>query len=214
MKLAYAAVALAAFATSAQAGVTISSTPGSASYAGPVPTYDFETAAPITGGMIRNVSTSGLAARPLGSTGNFWAIGPSNGGSGFLDLSSFASIASISFIWGSVDTYNWIDVLDRSGGVLGTFNGLDVAAGANGSWTAGSMNPLASIAITGLDRGNIGGLRLRSTGIAFEVDNFAIGAVPEPGTWAMLLLGFGVLGGAMRRRSRKAGEARMALRFA
>ncbi len=29
------------------------------------------------------------------------------------------------------------------------------------------------------------------------------GAVPEPATWALLILGFGVVGGAMRQRSRK-----------
>ena len=28
------------------------------------------------------------------------------------------------------------------------------------------------------------------------------GAVPEPGTWALLILGFGAIGGAMRRKGR------------
>lgn len=32
------------------------------------------------------------------------------------------------------------------------------------------------------------------------LDAVSIMAVPEPGTWAMLILGFGLLGGAMRRR--------------
>lgn len=36
-----------------------------------------------------------------------------------------------------------------------------------------------------------------------------IGAVPEPSTWALMLLGFGLVGGAMRRQRR-----RIALRFA
>ena len=43
------------------------------------------------------------------------------------------------------------------------------------------------------------------------IDNISIaGAVPEPGVWAMLILGFGVVGGALR-RSR---PARIALRLA
>ncbi len=31
--------------------------------------------------------------------------------------------------------------------------------------------------------------------------SFAVAAVPEPATWGMMILGFGVIGGAMRRRA-------------
>lgn len=37
-----------------------------------------------------------------------------------------------------------------------------------------------------------------------RISGFTPGAVPEPATWAMMLLGFGIVGGAMRRR-RKVG---------
>jgi len=33
------------------------------------------------------------------------------------------------------------------------------------------------------------------------------GAVPEPATWAMMIAGFGLVGGAMRRRSTKVAYA-------
>ncbi|MBY0520051.1 MAG: PEPxxWA-CTERM sorting domain-containing protein, partial [Sphingomonas sp.] len=39
-----------------------------------------------------------------------------------------------------------------------------------------------------------------------QVQNFNLGvtpAVPEPATWAMMIGGFGIVGGAMRRRSAK-----------
>ncbi len=39
-------------------------------------------------------------------------------------------------------------------------------------------------------------------------------AVPEPGTWAMMILGFGLVGGAMRRRSATAKASRMRLTYA
>jgi hypothetical protein len=37
--------------------------------------------------------------------------------------------------------------------------------------------------------------------------NLAIGGVPEPATWAMMILGFGMIGAAMRRRGAKAAAA-------
>lgn len=39
------------------------------------------------------------------------------------------------------------------------------------------------------------------TAADFAIDRvYAVAAVPEPATWAMLILGFGLIGGAMRRR--------------
>lgn len=42
------------------------------------------------------------------------------------------------------------------------------------------------------------------------LDNVSIGAIPEPGTWALLILGFGAVGGALRRKAAR----RVTLRFA
>lgn len=44
------------------------------------------------------------------------------------------------------------------------------------------------------------------TNIAFDVRATGMGGVPEPSAWALLILGFGLVGGAMRRR----GSARIA----
>lgn len=49
--------------------------------------------------------------------------------------------------------------------------------------------------------------------VAFRTASLA-GAVPEPSTWAMLILGFGTVGGAMRRRSGMAKASRMGLSVA
>jgi hypothetical protein len=38
-----------------------------------------------------------------------------------------------------------------------------------------------------------------STSNAFEIDNLRIGAVPEPASWVLMLLGFAGVGLAMRR---------------
>jgi hypothetical protein len=49
---------------------------------------------------------------------------------------------------------------------------------------------------------------VQNSGGGFEFDNLTIGpvsAAPEPGTWAMLLIGFGAVGAAMRSGRRRAG---------
>lgn len=197
------AAAVCSFAAApAYAQVNLSAVPGSDPYAGPAPTYDFETPAPVVGGLVTTGDSAGIRAQPYGSTGNYWTVGPSDGSPGTMDLSSFAGIASISFIWGSVDSYNTLEVLDRLGGVLATFTGADAAVNPNGNQTDPITNPLALLTISGTMQGDIGGLRLTSTNNAFETDNFAITAVPEPGVWAMLLVGFGFIGAFMRGQSR------------
>ena len=39
----------------------------------------------------------------------------------------------------------------------------------------------------------------------------AVAPVPEPGTWAMMILGFGLVGGMMRRRTGAIRTSRLAL---
>lgn len=205
-KIIMTAAAVCALATApAYAQVALTATPGSDPYAGPAPTYDFESPAPISGGLVLNSSNPGDNAQPFGSTGNYWSIGTSNNGTqpGVLDLSSFGAIGAISFIWGSVDSYNTLEVLDRVGGVLATFTGADAAVNPNGNQTSPITNPLARITIGGADQYNVGGLRLTSGQNAFEVDNFAVTAVPEPAIWAMLLIGFAFIGAFMRGQKRQ-----------
>ena len=198
--------AIALSSTVASAAVTLSFTPGTDPYSGPTPTYDFESAAPFTGGLVTTGSLGGIRAQPFGSTGNYATVGPSDGTPGFLNLSSFATISKVSFIWGSVDTYNTLKILDREGIVFASYTGSDVSALADGNTTNPFTNPLVTFSFTGFDTTNIGGFEFSSTSNAFEFDNVAVvsGAVPEPATWAMMLFGFGVVGSALRRRNRSA----------
>jgi hypothetical protein len=203
LKLILAGAAALSFASAAQAAVTLVATPGTSPYTGPVPTYDFESPAPVSGGLVTTGSVAGVRAQPFGSTGNYWTVGPSDGTPGTLDLSSFGDIFNLSFIWGSTDTYNTLEILDGMGGVIDTFTGIDASAFANGNQTDPFTNPLVTLFFTGGDESLVAGLRLSSSQNAFEVDNFAVNGVPEPGTWAMMLLGFGAVGFAMRRTRRR-----------
>jgi hypothetical protein len=206
-KLLLVTAAIVAVPGAATASVTlVSVTPGTVPYTGPVPTYDFETPAPVTGlGLVTNTSQSGVRAQPLGSTGNYWTVGPTDGSPGILDLSSFSDIYDLSFIWGSVDSHNLIEFL-AGDIVIGSFTGNAIFDPASGSQTDPNLNPVVRFAISGSDVSSLTSVRLSSTGNAFETDNFAINsAVPEPATWAMMLIGFGAMGVSMRRSRRKLG---------
>jgi hypothetical protein len=84
--------------------------------------------------------------------------------------------------------------LAASGG--GFTTGSWTGFGANGGFVSG-LNTLTFKTLNQAQRvGNPAGLRV-------EFTSSAIAAVPEPATWAMMILGFGLIGGAMR--SRKTG---------
>lgn len=49
-----------------------------------------------------------------------------------------------------------------------------------------------------------------SVGYSLTYDYTPVGAIPEPGTWAMMLIGFGAIGAAMRRAKRAQAKLRTA----
>jgi len=212
--------ALFALASPASAAVTLTKVPGQPAYAGPF-TYDFDTPplAPISGGNVAPGAVSGVRAIPLGSTGNYWSIGPSDG-PGILDLGSrFASVAALSFIWGSVDDYNLLEVYNRGGTLIGSFGGTAASAGPFGDHTDPNANPFVTLTFTDADT-DVGKIYFKSTQNAFEVDNFLVtagrggpGPVPEPATWAMMLLGFGAVGFGLRKRKATRGESRLRVAY-
>ena len=191
--------ALAITAVPATAAITLTSEPGKAPYVGPAPTYDFESPTPeFTGGTIKNTS-DGTGAQPFGSTGSYASVNPNMTGN--LNLSSFGDIDWISFIWGSIDTYNTLEVLDAKGGVLASFTGTTVIAAANGDQSNPATNRLVKLTFTEADRSNVNSLSFRTTSPAFEFDKVAISAaVPEPTTWMLMLMGMAGIGFSMRRK--------------
>lgn len=201
------ALAFASAATAASCGTdcTYSTTAGSSVYSGPTPTYDWDTSTPTeTNGSVVTGNNGLLWAQPLGSTGNFYEVGPNTTQPGFINLSGFTAINSLSFIWGSADYYNTFDIVARDGTtVLGEILGSSINGGI-GSTSDPNSNPIVTLMFGSSIASNIGGLRLTSSQNAFEIDNLAIGAVPEPATWALMLLGFGGIGLAMRRRRKPA----------
>ena len=189
-----------ALPSAASAAVTLTSEPGKPVYDGPTPTFDFEVDTPeFTGGTIKN-ENDGTGARPFGATGKYASVGPGAGTPGFLDLSAFGDIDFISFIWGSIDTYNTLDVLGAADVLLGSFTGTSVIAAANGDQSSPATNRLVKLTFTDGDQNKVTRLRFTSSGNAFETDKFKIGAVPEPTTWMLMLMGMAGIGFSMRRK--------------
>lgn len=205
MKLALAVMTASLVSAPAYAAIGLGKiSDGSAVYSGPTPTYNFDSSNPVTsgGGIVGPGTTEGQYAAPFGGSGKFYSVGPSTSAIGTINLGATGPISYISFIWGSVDAYNTIQVLDAFDNVLATFTGAHAAINPNGNQSDPKTNPLAKIVLSGEHRETAAKLRLFSNTNAFEIDNLAINAVPEPSTWAMMILGFGLIGGALRRRTR------------
>ncbi|WP_416908207.1 MAG: PEPxxWA-CTERM sorting domain-containing protein [Polymorphobacter sp.] len=160
----------------------------------------------ITGGDHPGITIGAQAVRYYNNayaaenTGSRWISFASNGGSGVgtfdvttsFDLTGYLpGTASITGTWG-VDN-----------------NGIMLLNGVNTGVSRGGFNSLAGFSInSGFVSGiNTLTLRVRNSGgpAAVRLDQLVLSAdiVPEPGSWAMLIAGFGLVGAA-RRRSRAA----------
>ncbi len=191
--------------TSANAAIVLSYEEGNAVYSGPAPIFDFESATPaFSGGSIVTGTLPSTYTQPLGSTGFYGSVGPLTGTPGILDLTTIpGDIAAFSFIWGSVDFTNNLNVLDASDNVIFSLTGrqlLDFGAPGGLPYTSEELNPIVTLTFTDGDLGLAKSIEFSSTNNSFEFDNFAVNAVPEPATWAFMIFGFGAVGTAMRRR--------------
>jgi PEP-CTERM motif len=147
----------------------------------------------------------GLYATPYGDTTNYMAV--LGGGSEQISYSSPKT--SFGLYWGSVDNYNSLSFYNGDT-LVATVTGGDVdpPMSANGGQTDYASNGYVWItALPQFDR-----VIAASGSNSFEFDNVIGGvgvgfptastAVPEPSTWAMLLVGFSGLGYAALRRKR------------
>ncbi|WP_416907272.1 MAG: PEPxxWA-CTERM sorting domain-containing protein [Polymorphobacter sp.] len=184
------------------------------SHAGFVEVITFD--APSAAGIVNTTSgavitaagnISRVRAAPAGTApgGIYQSVG--TGGSSTFDfagyLPQFRVLTGLSLYWGSVDSHNALEFLNADGSVVSAFTGSDLPR-FDGNQTLGATNRRITFAMAG--QNEITQVRFRGQGNAFEFDTIgaAVGSVPEPASWAMLIAGFGLVGGAMRRRRKMA----------
>ena len=152
-----------------------------------------------------NFNLSATMAGAITTTSGFYVIGVNRGGAG---PSPFAGIGEPNVIFNSL-----IFLQQNATGSVTLLPGgsTNLAAGTvtiNGS-TISVVIPLIMLPSTGFDPDHYGfSIWPRSSSAPagngqitdFAPNNATLAAVPEPATWAMLIVGFGMLGAAMRRR--------------
>lgn len=162
-------------------------------------------------GVVRTFrqSVSGQAAKPdvqPNNLGSFLVIGAGTDampmpGSFTVDLTATAPARVFSFVLGTLDAFNSV-TLNFANSASQTFTGGQILVGdQNASTAIGS--PPASGRVT-YDFGTsdfLTSITFASTQRAFEIDSLA-SAAPEPAAWALMILGFGIVGSALRRRRR------------
>jgi hypothetical protein len=140
--------------------------------------------ASLSGGAVYNASQS-FAAMPPNTVGNFLAAGPSSGNDTAL-LTFIPQTYSLTFEWGSPDSYNDLKITTTSGVYDFTVASLNISPG-NGNQAFGQFIRFT----TDTPGESILSAAFSSPGTdAFEVSNFQVAAIPEPATWAMMVLGF------------------------
>ncbi|MBD2667505.1 PEP-CTERM putative exosortase interaction domain protein [Richelia sinica FACHB-800] len=162
---------------------------------GSAPTSGFATYTP---GGTTNIVTGSVAsqyAAPTGDTTPYLTIAPVannvTGNTGSVTINFAKALDYFGLYWGSVDTYNSISFYDGAN-LLTTFTGSNIPdTTASGNQTSPQDNVFVNFFAGAGEK--FDKIVLTSTGVAFESDNHAYRAVPEPASILGLLL-FGGLG--------------------
>ena len=182
-------------ASGANAAVTLTTTAGDTSLSAPT-AINFEGSYAGVGAFTGDFATfntgiGGVAAPPYNDNTTYGSVGSSQAptfGTALLTLVN--PVSYFGLYWGSVDNYNTISFYNSANQLIGSKTGVDALNPASGNQGAGG-SVYANFTFGG-DFAKY--VKFESTQAAFEFDNIAVTAVPEPSTWAMMILGFLGLG--------------------
>jgi hypothetical protein len=152
-------------------------------------------------------SASGVSAAPAtgaGTADTTQYLSVQGGQTAFLDT---PLLRSISFYVGSLDGFNSFTFYLANGStqvITGAMLDALPQTDANGNQTGFTTNGRVTFSFDSA----ISGLELASGTNSLEVSDVgAVAAVPEPGAWAMMIFGFGGVGGLLRHRRRRVAYA-------
>jgi hypothetical protein len=220
-KSALVAIALSAFTTAASAAVNFTSpAPFDTNGYGPGESlvWDFDSVFNPNfsyTGQTYSGPVANIAAPPAGDTTTYGAAEPASYALPFADaefsvVNPGTQLTSLSFYLGSLDDYNTISFY--SGAVLiDSFTGTELTsvlpAVPDGNQSAGDTNRRYFFTFGAAD--NVNRVVFASSTPAFEFDDIAaaVSGVPEPSTWAMMILGFGFVGFMLRNGRRQGAKA-------
>jgi len=189
-------------AAPASAAIVFSFAPGGAS-----PSPGFTIVDDFNSGVPANLSGTFQIKTPPADSNGAPPANSSPGGTPYLSVLAGDSatidlggaFGAFQFDWGSIDTYNTL-VIHSNGGDLTVIPGGNFPNLANGDQASPGTNGLFTV--VGTHGEKFSSITLSSSQNSFEIDNVASGA-PEPATWAMMIMGFGLAGGMMRAQRRK-----------
>lgn len=212
----------AVFASPAHASTYLGSDPGPDAVPAGLLTIDFNSATQLSdiqglsgNGQIVQGFLPGVYAAPFGDTTKYLSV-PQSGafGTATLNLAGYdfgGTVEGFSFYWGSIDTYNSLVINTSLGSSVFAFNGSNPPPPANGAQFDSANNRRVYF---GLAQGEtLNSLEFKSNGYAMEIDDIVFTgtpAVPEPGTWAMMLAGFGLVGAGLRSPRRRNPKLKLA----
>jgi len=143
---------------------------------------------------------SGIHAVPYGLSNSTPYVSVYSNGAAVFTFTK--PVSSVSFDWGSIDTYNSASAFSTNGNTL-TITGTQLTS-SNGNQGLGGSD---LVTITAGLNDSIQSLILNSSGIAFEAGNFSVSSVPLPAALPLFgaaIAGLGGLGGLGLRRRKAA----------
>lgn len=139
-------------------------------------------------GVMENDPFDQIGVR-LGPRGNNVAPYTSVEGGGFASY-KLGLANALTFVWGTPDTYNFLDFY------LGS-----ALVDTVGGFGSGSNVGAPTATVTNINGGLFDRVVFRSDQIAFEYDSVSVSAVPVPAAGGLLMLALGGLGLLMRRKN-------------